>query len=213
MKKFVLISLIFIYSCENKISQLNESFEPIVLSEKESFEIVVSAEFKTYFALRFDFLNRVSDLLNKGYDAEFLSQVCFASINENQHDLFYETFFDSCFEGERYIVELSQAHQNLYNKFPVLQWIGTESDGNLSADDVKEFFLNIELNLNDGISGELIPLKKGQVVCGSYWNQVKLAGCAGLCSVSTAGAGTALCGWACWCMLCTENSSVADVIC
>ena len=64
-----------------------------------------------------------------------------------------------------------------------------------------------------GADDESVPPGDGTPVCGSYWQQVKLAACAALCSASTAGAGTVLCGWACWCMFCTQSSAVAGVIC
>ncbi len=211
MKRIIILILVIIYSCESKNN--NETFEPVELSEKESFEIVSSLEYKKYMEMRFVFLKRVLFLLNNGYCSDQLTQICIDSVNENKHDVFYETFFGSCDEGENYNAGLIEAKINLLNKFPVLDLMFSEYEGDMPEIEISNFFNNIELNYCDVDQPDMIPQKKGEVVCGSYWNQVKLAACAGLCSFSTAGAGTALCGWACWCMLCTENSSVADVIC
>jgi len=47
--------------------------------------------------------------------------------------------------------------------------------------------------------------------CGSYWQQVKLAACAA--AASWCGPTSLLCAWGCWCMLCSENSDLAEVMC
>jgi len=52
-----------------------------------------------------------------------------------------------------------------------------------------------------------------KIVCGSYWNQVKLGLCAAGCGVTTAGLAAGLCGWGCWCTFCTKNSALATAIC
>ncbi len=61
-------------------------------------------------------------------------------------------------------------------------------------------------------SGNGNYLKK-MPTCGSWWNQIKLVGCTGLCTATTVGLGAGLCGWGCWCTFCTKNSEVAKVIC
>jgi hypothetical protein len=67
------------------------------------------------------------------------------------------------------------------------------------------------------VAPEAPPVEPGgggdSPTCGSWWQQAKLITCAALCSVSTAGAGTVLCGWACWCMLCPTNSELSKIIC
>ena len=50
-----------------------------------------------------------------------------------------------------------------------------------------------------------------EIVCGSRWQQVILLACMAAAG-STCGAVAALCGWGCWCMLCTENSAVFDAM-
>lgn len=214
MKKIVLLSLIFFVSlsCDKQKLGLEEFMEPILLSEQESFEIVFSDEYQEYFALKYEFLNRVEAALQNGYSASLLTEISLASINQENHELFYQILFNEYSEGEHYVEELSKAHYNLYNKFPVLNSIYQDNEGTLSEHQISHFYNNLE---ERGIDIKAITLssKDKEIVCGSYWQQVKLLACAGLCGAATAGAGAVLCGWACWCMLCSENSGVADAIC
>jgi len=215
MKRFFVISiLIFLFnSCDNNKTEMNEIDPHIQLSEKESYKIVTSKEFREYFDLRYDFLERAIYLINSGISAEKLTEICLSSIFSDEQDVFFKTFYSSTEEGHAYMLQLSEAHNNLYKKFPVLYQIQTESLSEISDVQVIAFFNKLEAGDFYGTIDNYPALKSGEITCGSYWQQVKLAACSTACSFATAGIGTPLCGWACWCMLCDENSVVADIIC
>jgi hypothetical protein len=111
------------------------------------------------------------------------------------------------------MLQLEEAHNNLCKKFPILYQIQTESFSEILDVQVATFFDKLETGDFSSTIENYYALKSGEITCGSYWQQVKLAACASGCSFATAGIGTPLCGWACWCMLCNENSDVADIIC
>ena len=103
----------------------------------------------------------------------------------------------------------------MYKKFPILNLLNNKTDGSLSEIKIATFYENLASNI-DKIYGNNFgsQLKvEPEIVCGSYWQQVKLAACSGTCGIATAGAASVLCLWGCWCMLCTENSAVYDAIC
>lgn len=214
MKKLILLFFICIVSlsCGNQDSELIAPDELVELSEEQSLEIVNSDEYQAYFTLRYEFLESVKIALSKGYNAEQLTQISIVSLSNNDHEIFYETIFNSYSNGVKYVEKLKEAQLNLFAKFPILYSIDTEQKTDLSESQVSAFYKNLEtrgFDSNDYLSNGRI----NAVVCGSYWQQVKLLGCSGLCGVATAGAGAVLCGWACWCMLCHEYSFVADAIC
>lgn len=222
MKKIFVFLLfyLFLFSCENVEDKdvMNDNF---VLSEEESFKIVSSSEFQELLTLKILFLKRTVELLENGYSAEELFEISMLSMNEGNHKQFYEVFFDSNSEGVHFIEKLQEAQFNLFDKHPVLMTINAECEKTLSEDRALSFYSGLEqspetiLDFYTNTKSETTDLSDtpNKLVCGSHWAQVKLLTCAGLCGVATVGAGAALCGWACWCMLCTENSAVADAIC
>jgi hypothetical protein len=210
---FLSIVLILFFSCERNKPDLEMPDGKVVLSEKESYEIVSSPEYQQYMDIKYEFLDRVISLLDSGYTTSFLSGATITSMEEENHDLFYETFFDRPEQGEAYIFALKSAYANLMNTFPVLNMINPDNSSYMGEDDVSAFFKTVDSNRSGYSITKNTHLKNGEIVCGSYWQQVKLLACVGVCSASTAGAGAVVCGWSCWCMLCTENSAVADIIC
>jgi|GEM_PF-5348515 len=209
MKKLIFLPLIIVISlsCDNQTSKLIKIDEPAILSEEQSFEIVNSNEYTAYFSLRYKFLKLVKTALNNGYSVENLTEISIGSISKNDHETFYKTIFNDYSKGVEYVEKLKEAQIKLYTKFPILNTINPESEPNLTESQVSVFYTNLEavaIESGGSFSNEVT----NGIVCGSYWQQVKLLRCAGLCGAATAGAGAILCGWACGCMLCTENSSV-----
>ncbi len=220
MNKFSTYSKWYLYpllaivalSCDNQASKLIEIPESVILTEKESFEIVSSNEYKEYFSLRYQFLKLVKNAIDSGYNAKILTEISIESIQTNDHKVFYTAIFKEDSKGIHYLDKLTEAQLNLYKKFPVLYSINTDNDPTLSKSQISSFYHSIE-NSKINSTGNFSSNQENEVLCGSYWQQVKLLGCAGLCGTATAGAGAVLCGWACWCMLCYENSAVFDSIC
>ena len=209
---FAALIFMVLLSCSDHKREMDLLFDGHQLSEELCFEIVSSNECQTYFNLRYEFLANVENSIRNGNSVSVLTDLSMAAIRNQKLEPFYNVIFDDFCEGASYVERLTYATKALYKRFPVLKNIIPESTEGLSKESIESFYMNIYRN-------ELIKSSLGnsevsdEPVCGSYWQQVKLLACATGCSFATAGIGTALCGWACWCMLCTENSSVADAIC
>ena len=205
--------IVVILSCSDHKRDMDLLLDDHQLSEEMCFEIVSSKECQTYFNLRLEFLANVENAIKNGSSVAFLTDLSMAAIMDQDLEPFYNVIFDDYCEGESYVARLTDATKDLYKKFPVLHTIIPEGAEELSKESVERFYTNIYRNELSKSSLENSGHCKDEPVCGSYWQQVKLLACATACSFATAGVGTALCGWACWCMLCSENSAVADVIC
>ena len=111
------------------------------------------------------------------------------------------------------------ANQALIDKYPILlevqESVSQEGCSIQQKTDymTERFFSNFGAIKDFTLKTSLASKSSDVPTCGSYWNQAKLLTCAGLCGASTAGAGAVLCGWACWCWFCDENSEIADVWC
>lgn len=208
----VALIIMIILSCSDHKRDMDLLLDDQKLSDELCYEIVSSKECQAYFNLRYEFLANVGNSIKNGYKVTYLADISMAAIRDQNLEQFYNVFFDNYCEGESYLVRLTDATKSLYKKFPVLNTIISEDTEELSKGNIERFFINVarsELSKSSlGNSGEC-----DEPVCGSYWQQVKLLACATGCSFATAGVGTVLCGWACWCMLCSENSAVADAIC
>lgn len=210
---FALI-IIVLLSCSDNKREIELSLDDFQLSEEVSHEIVSSQEYQTYFNLRYEFLIYVDNAIRNGFSVSFLTDLSIKSIREQENEAIYKAIFNDYFEGESYIERLTDAKEALYWKFPVLNTIISEGAEELSKENVEKFYMNIsQKEFSKTLLEKGMEVEDDGPVCGSYWQQVKLVACAGVCSFATAGIGTPLCGWACWCMLCNENSSLADVIC
>ena len=107
--------------------------------------------------------------------------------------------------------EFESAKSDLYAAFPVMSRMSGEAPECLmGAEQFAAYTASLEGRDGIAFSDEL-PEDEDGPVCGSYFQQVKLLACAALCS--TMGPAAGLCGWACWCMLCSENSAVYDFMC
>lgn len=208
----VALIIMIILSCSDHKREMDLLLDDYKLSDELCYEIVSSKECQTYFNLRYEFLANVRNSIRNGSKVSLLTDISMAAIRDQNLEPFYNIIFDDYCEGESYVERLTDATKALYKKFPVLNTIVSESAEELSEGNIERFYINIakrELSKssleNSGVCDE--------PVCGSYWQQVKLLACATGCSFATAGVGTVLCGWACWCMLCSENSAVYDAIC
>lgn len=209
---FAALIIMVLLSCSDNKREMDLLLADQQLSEELCYEIASSKECQTYFDLRLEFLTNVENAIRNGSSVSLLTDLSMAAIRDQNLEPFYNVIFDDYCEGASYVERLTAATTDLYKKFPVLKTIAPEGSEELSKGNIERFYLSIsrkelskssQANIGDG----------DEPVCGSYWQQVKLLACATACSFATAGVGTALCGWACWCMLCSENSAVADAIC
>ncbi len=210
---------------EIDLSSLRKGNENIILSESESYKIVSSNEFQNILRLQNHFLDLIKKAKLNGITIEKLQAAALKSGMDENNFEFFEIVFGSATIGKEFVKELQTNRSLLLSKNGILR-------NNTAAficfsckksplETVNFFFKNydsfdklrlkqfsVQANLySDDESLDYDP------TCGSYWQQVKLVACAALCSASTVGVGTVLCGWACWCMLCPENSALAGVIC
>jgi hypothetical protein len=209
---FITVIIMVILSCNDQKKEIDLPLEEHQLSDETCFEIVSSIECQTYLNLRYEFLNNVEKAIRTGSSVSQLTELSMAALIDQDLEPFYNIIFDDYCEGVSYIARLSEATKALYNKFPILNTIISESPEALTKENIEKFYFNInrvELRKSSLANNE----SNDEPVCGSYWQQVKLIACATGCSFATAGVATVLCGWACWCMLCSENSVVADTLC
>lgn len=209
----VIVIIMVILSCSDHKRDMNLLLNDKQLSDELCFEIVSSQECQTYFNLRFEFISNVENSIRNGFSVSMLTDLSMAAIMDQDIEPFYNIIFDDYCEGEAYVARLAEATKALYKKFPVLNTIIPEGAEELSKENIERFYMNIYNSELSKSSNVIIGQYKDEPVCGSYWQQVKLLACATACSFATVGVGTVLCGWACWCMLCPENSAVANVIC
>ncbi len=219
---FVLLVTLLFSQCENeeKISKSPEELN--ILSEAESYGIVRSEEFQSYVSLRFHFIDLIYIAIQKGHDLETLKKVTIESINTEKNTQFFSVVFGSKQKGLEYINSLEMSRVALYDKYPVLYEVSSQMKSpEVSANFVNMFYDNLET-----ISKERFVIQKVSksrvndpheysITCGSYWKQIKLIGCSGVCGLATpvVGPGAFLCVWGCWCTLCNDNSAVAEMMC
>jgi len=196
-----------IYYSDNMYTSLKQD-NNVILTKEEINAIVSSDEFKNYFNLRARFFSLVKNALNKGYSPELLTSLTLNSIYFEDNQPIYEKIFGSYQAGINYMNELIKTKEKLYNKFPALKNLKYKAhcQYDLNEEGIFHFY-------NTVYNNRTIASRAEPPVCGSKANQVRLVVCAGLCGLTTAGLGAALCGWACWCTFCNDNSAVADVIC
>lgn len=201
-----------------------------MLSESESLEVLASNEAKELILMQNQFIDRVKGAISRGYSIEYLSKISANAINKNEHSEILRIIFGSVKNGNIFIQNIQRARLNFLTKNKFLlenkDEIVCTSCNKVTPESASLFFKN--LNTFDK-SRLKVQTKSGNVkklsmylesvgnesetpVCGAYWQQVKLLACMALCSASTGGAGTLLCGWACWCMLCPK-SVTGEILC
>ncbi|WP_124245509.1 hypothetical protein [Cyclonatronum proteinivorum] len=151
--------------------------------------------------------------MNKDIAIEELVEVSLLSLNEDDNTAFFEIVFGSYQNGNNFIKKIEKSRDILFEAYPILGNIETSNRTTFNEGDLQNYFTNLSTGLSD--TGGCWALQEDDSgdgpLCGSNWQIVKLAICAAGCSFT--GPGVPICGWACWCMLCPENSGLADAIC
>ncbi|MEE1945377.1 hypothetical protein VRU48_09675 [Pedobacter sp. KR3-3] len=214
----------------------------IKLSEAKSLEILKSKEAKELISAQNEFLDKVKAAVKSGKTLQELKDAITLEMSDPRSEAFTKIVFGDKDKWETYLKRLSSARL-AYLKANEIFRLNTSSftcsNCNVSEkEQVNNFFRNfnayydgklqvIENNTSVPSANKTSTLKpnsvsvaddsdsdpNGDPTCGSYWQQAKLLACMTACSFSTVGVGTPLCGWACWCMLCSKNSATADFIC
>ena len=138
-------------------------------------------------------------------------------IQTNQGDEFFRKVFGSVEGGEKFLAQINDARNQLYEKFEVFQRVGQKTQPRtIDANFVDAFYDNFAVVNSSRLfhSSATGRIESGEV-CGSAWQRTKLYICSAACGASSVVLGPAalLCLWGCWCELCDANSTVADVMC
>ncbi|GAA5220254.1 hypothetical protein [Membranihabitans marinus] len=223
---FNIITLpLIILSCtdSNNISKSNNITRE--LSETEYFLIVNSNEYFDLWEHRQQFFKYLEKAQSIGYSLYDIRESIVERIGTKKENEIFELVFGSLEVGNEYILELNKKKNQLLKKFPSLNEIASNHNSSSeNIENVNYFFDNYEriFNLWNSLNPNLIIqnidnsrtyYEQDTIVCGNYGNQVKVLVCTYGCSVSTAGLGTAFCGWGCWCFFCEDNSQVSNAIC
>lgn len=216
----------FISSC----SEHNNFEEEILIESRNSFPsetvcstIVTSNEALTYFDLRRDFINILFDAIDRGIDKDTLKDLSLAASTDT---LKMKELIDSLFstrnEGIVFFDSIYSSLNSFVSEYPIVDSLGQlySIDIEESIDELFDNFNGIYRSygataIHSSVTGGGFSSHVDDIVCGSYANQLRLAACAAGCGLISGGipAVAAMCGWACWCTFCTENSVTADVIC
>jgi hypothetical protein len=190
--------------------------EPTI-AETRAEEIWSSSEVQLVLSLQDTFVARVYAALQAGVPLDTLRAAAHLAASGNDAQLAV-LLFGSTQAGAAFATALADARAAAITAFPEVTYARNDTDPSectLRSGTVDSFFDNFTIIH----SSRLTPLEDAAAqrdrgpVCGSYWKQLKLLGCMGLCSATTAGLGAAFCGWGCWCTLCTTNSALADLMC
>jgi hypothetical protein len=137
------------------------------------------------------------------------------AVTKNESDRFYSLIFTDVNAGTQFISNYENARVALIKKNSFIAANKEAFDCsacNKNFQSEIDFFLK---NFNYFYENKIIYAvgKPGDYftpACGSYWNQVKMLVCMGLCSGT--GPGIVVCGWGCWCTFCSK-SALGNVIC
>ena len=207
------------------MTELLDQESQLTLSEDASLEILKSSEAQKVITLQDEILFKIKNAVSKGISLKQIESAALRAVTSRKdEEEFLKLVFGSASEGYVFLKQLKLSREEYLNKNPIFlkntTQISCKECQNTSVQEVKAFFKNInayhkrtfQMIYENSISPYRMELQDIPP-CGSYWQQAKLLACVSLCSASTAGAGLVLCGWACWCMLCPEDSSLAEAIC
>lgn len=195
-KGVVVIAVLALGACERSAVVAPEP-EPELnaLTAEQLVEIATASETAALLAISEGFLRRVEAALAAGMTVAELREMR-AQSDDGGLGL---VLFGSAEAADHFRQGLAIATNRVAERFPVLR------DPNLVLDACQPLDIG-------PVSLEGVGQVSGDTLCGSYWQQVKLAACAVGAQVAC-GPGYFFCAWGCWCMLCNENSAVADVMC
>ena len=192
-----------------------------------------SEELARFDSLRMDILHRIDDALDRGVEDEELADAFKDVLNEtsNADSTAGQYLFLSNDAADDFESEVEFAYTALTTAYPLLVdddpddiedpdfggEFNTVAPGECEVTDeaIDDFFAYFSAlyeyaTSDSGVEDNNDPYTN---VCGSWKNRIALYVCGAACAASTAGVGAALCGWACWCWWCSENSALADAIC
>ena len=187
--------------------------EVLPLSEERSEAIVTSPEATAFFSLYDEWTDRVEAAVERGVSVSEMQ-----ALASQQSDDLNVILFGSQANADMFVERKQGVINRLMKAYPELATVDTEgaverceASDPILAQNLVEGLGSRATQPSDTVAGEAQARQDGPV-CGSRWQQVKLLACAAVAG-ATCGPGAALCGWGCWCTLCSENSALADVMC
>ena len=221
------VFVLLIAGCSESVTELepNLNEEKVTIDEKMIKEMWQSPEWRAMMDIKRESLEFISQAIERGVTKEELKAAIATDFNLEGAN---SRFDDLVFQDPNTVDELRNsilgARKAFVDKYPQILTINLnevlDEDGRceLTHDQSYRMIDNIDIVLEEHDSR--YSLYKGGVddlpPCGSWWNVAKLVSCATLASFGCGPGGPAaltLCGWGCWCMLCTENSALANAIC
>ncbi|RYY83764.1 MAG: hypothetical protein EOO15_20770 [Chitinophagaceae bacterium] len=190
--------------------------DDVKLTEAEAEQIVRSEAYQDALAARLAVVDAIYATL-KGKSSPDQLQAAFNKMNEGgDAGTFYKALFGSATEGERLVREMA-ATQAAFLKANanLARWPEAGNCRTCSTDARAQFTFLLQNigSLQAAGSAALATAKTTASIptCGSWLNQAKVLLCAAGCSFT--GPAQVVCGWACWCEFCHDNSVLAGWIC
>lgn len=218
-------------SCSKNYSEKTNDVDEIsirsddtdTLTDEQILLIINSKEFKTYFKYKDSIIVLINKAIQRGENIDNIRELALQSLTDSTKEFeLSKIIFRDSENGNSFFNNFSKSRDSLFNKFPELELLSQSVE--IDYEDQINFLFNNFSLISDNVINKKAgfenifnntnyePITK-EPVCGSYWQQFKLGVCALGCSLTTAGIGTALCGWGCWCWFCNENSELSKVIC
>ncbi len=220
---FLIASLIYISGCDQASSIADDPISDlpgeIVISEDLSREMWSSPEHEAILSLQKEFIAHVGDAFDRGVTVEDFTRAAKQGAVSGEDPVLNLIFEESNTKSAEFMLRFQSANIALIERYPILLEVQAviEQEGcsidKDTSDLTTKFFENFQAVKEFSDEVNLASKSSDVPVCGSYWNQVKLLACSAACGASTVGIGAGLCGWACWCWFCDEESALAEVIC
>jgi hypothetical protein len=207
-KALLLFGLLLMVGCDST-SNLEA---PEILTAEEAEIIATSANARAVFELYSESLDLLNAAIARGIPAERMGQLYLEGSPE-----FSQLVFGSDEVALQWEERRANALNALVKEFPVLKRLAEDGATACPVTDresIKRLFASLESRQSSVGNVEPANLSASMAegpVCGSYWQQAKLLACSA--AASFCGPTALLCGWGCWCMLCKDNSAIADTFC
>ena len=179
-----------------------------------------SPEWAHIVSLRTEALEYISEALKRGVTKEELKAAVAHGMKESStasvDALVFAGSDETAKDFRKAIVEANEAFLQKYPVLLTLDLASEEGTCALTPARIDGVIDNVDAILADQKASALYKSSGRTPPCGSWWQVAKLLACAATAGVVCAPGGPGgllFCGWGCWCMLCNENSDLADLMC
>lgn len=182
------------------------------MTEDQARVIALSTEATAFLALYDEWKERVEAAKARGVTVDEMKALVASQNNAELNAI----LFGGEASANAFVLRKQAATTQLIKTYPELATVDTR--GGVEACKAADPVLTQRLIEGKEATSTAMAMQQDESTptCRSYWQQVKLLACAAAAGITCAPGGPAsqaFCGWGCWCMLCTENSAVAEIIC